>query len=83
MSTKVSQFVLNKPGNLGAADKSGISVQLTVQLHSDEDTGDPVAIVVVFDKLMKNDTVYVPDNLDSGDNYVAVSFTEEEEGDLS
>lgn len=82
MSTIVSQFVLNKPGNLGAADKSGISVELTVQLHADEDTGDPVGIVVIFDKLMKNDTVYVPDSLDSGDNYVAVSF-EEEEGELS
>ena len=82
MSTRVSQFVLNKPGNLGAADKSGISAQLTIQLHADEDTGDPVGIVVVFDKLMKNGTVYVPDSLDSGDNYVAVSFTEEE-GDLS
>lgn len=82
MSTRVSQFVLNKPGNLGASDKSGISMQLTIQLHSDEDTGDPAGIVILFDKLMKNDTEYVPDSIDTGDNYVAVSFTEQE-GDLS
>ena len=83
MSTRVSQFVLNKPGNLGAADKSGISMELTIQLHADEDTGDPVGIVIIFDKLMKNDTVYIPDSLDKGDNYVSVSFAEEEEGELS
>lgn len=78
MSTRcVSQFVLNKPGNLGAADPSGISAEVTIKLFADEDTAEPVGFVIIFDKLAKGATNYVINNVTCDDNCLVVDFAEE------
>lgn len=72
-----SQFVLHKPGNLGASDPSGISADLTVQLYADEDTSEPVGFVIIFDKLSKGETNYIIDNVTGENNYIVVQVAEE------
>ena len=78
MQELFSQYVLNIPGNLGASDPTGISAGLTIQLFADEDTAEPAGFVIIFDKLTKGAANYIIDNVTGEDNYIAVSFVEEE-----
>ena len=78
MSASVaSQFVLHKPGNLGASDPSGISADISIQLYADDDTAEPVGIIIIFDTMTKGVTNYVIDGVTSEDNHVIVTFAEE------
>lgn len=72
-----SKFVLRKPANLGAADPSGISAGLTVELYAD-DTAEPLGFVIIFDELSKGEENYIIDNVTGDDNYVIVQFVKEE-----
>ena len=74
----VSQFVLNKPGNLGASDPSGISAEMTIQLYADEGTAEPLGFVIIFDKLTKGAKNYVISDVGGDGNNIAVTFSEEE-----
>lgn len=79
MSARVaSQFVLNKPGNLGAADPSGIAAELIIQLYADEDTAEPLGFVITFNKLTKGAANYIINDVTGDDNYIVVQFVEEE-----
>ena len=73
----VSQFVLRKPANLGAADPSGISAGITIQLFADDDTAEPVGFVVIFDELSKGAANYVINDVTGEDNYIVVQFVED------
>lgn len=78
MSTRcVSQFVLNKPGNLGAADPSGISAEMTIKMFADDDTAEPAGIVIILNTLTKGETTYIINNVTGEDNYIVIELAEE------
>ena len=73
-SSTIMSGVVNKPANLGSDAPKNIEVKLSYEVYADDDTGEPVGILIAFPVITQGDDEYIADSAAISDGVTAVTL---------